>query len=207
GINEQIASKNSILANVKEEKLEQNALLEKWQNTTDPELPNQHDETKAARKELEEKNIPVVASYEAVEFQDHVTEDVRKNLEAAIMHAGIIDAQIPDQATKLQHDRLIQPNPQMITYTLADYLMHEVKEESNVSSEQIDDVLRSILIEHDQAEEAIAINTDGTYTIGLIEGHAVPVEDVHFIGRSARKRYREAQIEQISAQIEVLTDR
>src|SRR5699024_12100918 len=66
GINEQIASKNSILANVKEEKLEQNALLEKWQNTTDPELPNQHEETKAARKELEEKNIPFVAFYEAV---------------------------------------------------------------------------------------------------------------------------------------------
>src|SRR5699024_5404729 len=54
--------------------------------------------------------------------------------------------------------------------------------------------------------EAIAINTDGTYTIGLIEGHAVPVEEVHFIGRSARKRYREAQIEQISTQIEVLTE-
>src|SRR5699024_6869936 len=99
-----------------------------------------------------------------------------------------------------------KPKPQMMAHTLADYLMPDVKEESNVSSEQIDDVLRSILIEHDQAEEAIAINTDGTYTIGLIEGHAVPVEDVHFIGRSARKRYREAQIEQISAQIEVLTE-
>lgn len=206
GINEQIASKNSILANVKEEKLEQNALLEKWQNTTDPELPNQHEETKAARKELKEKNISFLPFYEAVEFQDHVTEDVRKNLEAAIMDAGIIDALITDQAINLQHDRLIKPNPQMMAYTLADYLMPDVKEESNVSSEQIDDVLRSILIEHDQAEEAIAINTDGTYTIGLIEGHAVPVEDVHFIGRSARKRYREAQIEQISAQIEVLTE-
>src|SRR5699024_1920614 len=206
GINEQIASKNSILANVKEEKLEQNALLEKWQNTTDPELPNQHEETKAARKELKEKNISFLPFYEAVEFQDHVTEDVRKHLEAAIMDAGIIDALITDQAINLQHDRLIKPKPQMMAHTLADYLMPDVKEESNVSSEQIDDVLRSILIEHDQAEEAIAINTDGTYTIGLIEGHAVPVEDVHFIGRSARKRYREAQIEQISAQIEVLTE-
>lgn len=205
-INEQIANQKSEKARMTEEKSEQEDLLEVWRATKDPELPNQRPETKAARKELAAKNMAFIPFYEAVEFQEHVTEDVRKNLEAAIMDAGLIDALITNDAMTLQHDRLIRPNPQMMAHTLADYLVPDIEESSAVSAAQIDDVLRSILIESDGAEDMLTISTDGTYTIGLLAGHAVPVNEVHFIGKNARKRYREAQIAKITAEIAVLVE-
>lgn len=205
-INERIATKNSEKARVIEEKEEQERLLETWIATKDPELPNQQPETKAARAALTEKNIAFVPFYEAVEFQDHVTDEVRMNLEAAIMDAGLIDALITNEAISLEHDRVIKPNPQMMAHTLADYLVPDIDEASPVSATQIDDVLRSVLIDSEEAEGTIAIGVDGTYTIGLIEGHAVPVEAVHFIGKNARKRYREAQIEQITTEIDLLAE-
>jgi len=205
-MNEQIATKSSEKTRVIEEKEEQERLLESWIATKDPELPNQRLETKAAREELTEKDIAFVPFYEAVEFQDHVTDEVRMNLEAAIMDAGLIDALITNEAIPLKHDRVIKPNPQMMAHTLADYLVPDIDETSPVSAIQIDDVLRSILIDSEEAEDTIAIGADGTYTIGLLAGHAVPVEAVHFIGRNARKRYREAQIAQITTEIDLLAE-
>src|SRR5690625_4147374 len=205
-MNEQIATKSSEKTRVIEEKEEQERLLESWIATKDPELPNQRLETKAAREELTEKDIAFVPFYEAVEFQDHVTDEVRMNLEAAIMDAGLIDALITNEAIPLKHDRVIKPNPQMMAHTLADYLVPDIDETSPVSAIQIDDVLRSILIDSEEAEDTIAIGADGTYTIGLLAGHAVPVEAVHFIGRNARNRYREEQLAQSTTEIDLLAE-
>src|SRR5699024_11118342 len=72
-----------------------------------------------------------------------------------------------------------------------------------VSGEKVDDVLQSILVDNDTADRA-SINGDGTYRVGLIRGHAVSVEQVRFIGRNARKRYRQEQIENQAAEIETL---
>src|SRR5699024_4755524 len=72
-----------------------------------------------------------------------------------------------------------------------------------VPFEVINEVLRSVLVDVD-VEEAVSIREDGTYKIGLLTGHAVPVSEVRFIGRNARKRYRESQIEQLTAEIDEL---
>src|SRR5690625_4825403 len=204
-IQEQIAYKSSQKTQILEEKQEQEELLETWKQTKDPELPNQRSETKAARTKLIEGNIAFLPFYEAVEFQAHVTEDVRKHLEAAIMDVGLIDALITNEDISIQHDRLIKTNPQMMAHTLADYLKPDLADDASISAELVDDVLRSIVIESEQAEDGFSINTDGTYTIGLMEGHAALVDQVQFIGKNARQRYRETQIAEISAYIEELT--
>ena len=203
-MNEQIATKSSEKARVMGEKEEQERLLEAWIETKDPELPNQRPETKAARAELTEKNIAFVPFYEAVEFQDHVTDEVRNNLEAAIMDAGLIDALITNEAIPLHHDRVIKPNPQMMAHTLADYLQPDVDDEAQVSAMYIDEVLRSVLVGEEETDGVTSISIDGTYKIGLLSGHAVPVENVRFIGKNARKRYREEQIVLITAEIDRL---
>src|SRR5699024_3483537 len=101
-------------------------------------------------------------------------------------------------------DRIIQANPQMMAHTLADYVQPDVEADAVIDGAQIDEVLRSILVDTDDNDESMAVGMDGTYQIGLLKGHAVPVEKVRFIGKNARKRYREEQIELITAEIERL---
>src|SRR5699024_8476696 len=73
------------------------------------------------------------------------------------------------------------------------------------SGSTVDEVLRSVLVDADGENAETTIGIDGTYKIGLLSGHAVPVESVRFIGKNARQRYREEQIELITAEIEHLS--
>ena len=204
-VNETIATKKAEAAAVEQEIAKQETELAEWKKERDPEPPNQREETKEARKHLRAANYSYIPFYEAVEFQEHVDEEVRKRIEAALMDAGLLDALITNGDIPIEHDRVIHPNPQMMAHTLADYLFPDVDEETKVQASRIDEVLRSILVESDEAEAA-TIRIDGTYNIGLVEGHAVPAYNVRFIGKNARKRYREEQIQLITAEIERLND-
>lgn len=204
-INEDIATHNSKHKELENKVNEKQTTLAEWKNKQDPEPPNQQVETKEARKQLKAAGTNFVPFYEAVEFQDHVPVDVRKRIEAALLDTGLLDALITPEATEVQHDRVIQAKPNMMAYTLADYLLPDGGEDSVVSSAKIDEVLRSILVDS-ETEEDVVIHEDGTYAIGLLHGHAVPVENVRFIGRNARKRYREEQIELVTAEINALKE-
>ncbi|MEI3614030.1 TIGR02680 family protein [Pseudogracilibacillus sp. SO30301A] len=202
-VNESIAMKKAERTAIQQEIAEQESELAEWKSKRDPEPPNQQEATKEARKRLQRANHAFIPFYEAVEFQEHVDEEVRKRIEAALIDAGLLDALITNENILIEHDRVFQPNPQMMAHTLADYLFPDVDEHTKVEASRIDEVLRSILVESDEAE-GITIRVDGTYKIGSVEGHAVPVETVRFIGKNARKRYREEQIERITAEIERL---
>src|SRR5690606_2014127 len=86
--------------------------------------------------------------------------------------------------------------------TLADYLKPDVLDEAKVSAAIVEEVLQSILIADDEIEDTMTIGIDGTYKIGLMEGHAVPVASVRFMGKTARKKYREEQIALLTAELE-----
>src|SRR5690625_4386640 len=92
----------------------------------------------------------------------------------------------------------------MMAHTLADYLVSDVELTAEVSGIDVDEVLRSILVDGEADESVVMIQEDGAYQIGLLHGHAVPVERVRFIGRNARKRYREEQIAIITSEMEEL---
>ncbi len=203
-INESIAGKNNQVTTLEKEVATKEEELAELKAKRDPEPPNQHELTRDARAKLAASGHPFVPLYEAVEFQEHVTDDVRTAIEAALIDTGLLDALITSQSTPIEHDRVIQPNPAMMAHTLADYLTPDTGEDATVSSEKIDEVLRSILVEGDEDPSGLAIHEDGTYHIGLVKGHAVPVEQVRFIGKNARKRYRQEQIATITAAIESL---
>lgn len=204
-INEQIATKNSRISAIQQEMTDLEQLRAEWEAKRDPEPPNQREQTKEARRQLEKSQHRFVPFYEAVEFQEHVSEQVRKRIEAALLDAGLLNALITDGETPVIHDCVIQPNPQMMVHTLADYLKPDVNDEMKIPATRIDDVLRSVLVTGEEGmENSTAISEDGTYQIGLVHGHAVPIETVRFIGRNARKRYREAQILRITEEIDVL---
>src|SRR5699024_8569903 len=201
-INKQIALKDSRITSLNEDVRAKELALDELKAKRDPEPPNQQEVTREAREKLAEAGHTFVPFYEAVEFQAHVPDDVRRQMEAALIDTGLLDALITNEAVPIQHDRILEASPHMMAHTLADYLQPDLDDDSALSPVKVDEVLRSILVDDDA--DSAAINGDGTYRIGLMHGHAVPVEQVRFIGRNARKRYRQEQIDQLLAEIETL---
>lgn len=203
-INESIATKNSNTNEIERQIQEKQALLKDLQDKKDPDPPYQRVETKEARKRLQDAGHSFLPFYEAVEFQENIPESVQNQIEASLLDAGLLDALITTEDTPLKHDRIIQSRPNMMAHTLADYLVPDVDQDSGVSAIHVDEILRSILVESEDEMSGVNINEDGTFQIGLLHGHAVPLEKIRFIGKNARKRYREEQIFMITSEIESL---
>jgi len=173
--------------------------LQEWKNQKDPE-PERHPSTIEARQALKDQGVSFVPFYGAVEFREHVSDEVRMRLEAALLETGVLDALITDQPS-IQHDRILKSDPQMMAHTLADYLVTDVEDGAHVAGSHVEDVLQSILVEEGSHESPFTFQEDGRYRIGLMEGHAARVESVRFIGKVARNRHREEQIARLTQEI------
>ena len=171
--------------------------ISEWQSKRDPE-PRREDATKQARIALKEKNIAHAAFYEVIEFRTHVPSDVQKRIESALLDTGLLDALIVEDSGEIEHDRILKPNPQELAYTLAD-LIEPDTEQTLVSQQRVQEILQSILI--GESDSSMSVSEDGTYQIGIMAGHALPVVEVRYIGREARKRYRQELIAALQEKI------
>lgn len=174
--------------------------LHEWMNKKDPD-PKTPSLSKVFRETLVSKGVSAVPLYNAVEFRSGISEDTQKRIEAALLETGLLDALITDKEIKVEHDRILTPNPQIMAYTLADILKPDLNDDHTLSNEHVDQILRSILID-ESGREALSVSEKGYYSVGLMTGHAIPVDTVRFIGRNARKRYRDSQIEQLQKSID-----
>ncbi|MEW5323208.1 TIGR02680 family protein [Geobacillus thermoleovorans] len=183
------------------ELVDREAELRHWRDERDPE-PERDEQTAAARAELKRQGVAFVPFYAAVEFVDHVPENVRERIESALSHAGLLDALIADRDVDVVCDRVLIPNPVHMAHTLADYLRPDA--DAPVSAERIDDVLRSIVITDAEQEGGMALDEAGRYAIGLLRGHAPVREQAMFIGRTARERWRMEKIAALEEEIAAL---
>ncbi|WP_371932627.1 TIGR02680 family protein [Bacillus carboniphilus] len=154
--------------------------------------PDRAEGTKQHRQKLQEENKAFVPFYAAVEFQDHVTEEQRERIESALKKTGVLDSVITDQSLTPKEDVLVVPNPRVLGYTLADYLMPDVEDDCGITNELVDEVLRSISLEKEDG--GFHLDVDGTYSLGCLIGHAPNEGTSKFIGRTARKRHQQEQI-------------
>src|SRR5699024_2412894 len=76
-----------------------------------------------------------------------------------------------------------------------------------ISQAQVDEVLGTILVDETSDESAFSIDENGNYRLGILQGHASDVEAVRFIGKNARKWYREEQIFQIENELNLLASK
>ncbi|MFL2122221.1 TIGR02680 family protein [Marinilactibacillus psychrotolerans] len=179
------------------EELEQEAT--EWKNKKDPD-PDTHPKTKEMREQWKQQGIQVEPLYNVVEFRETVDEETKKRIEAALIETGLLDAVVSEEEVMVEYDRILRPNPQLMAYTLSEFLQPDVSETS-VTAEFVEQILQSILIDESD-EQVLSISEKGHYSIGLLKGHAVPVETVRFIGKNVRKRYREEQIRLLEEQIQ-----
>ncbi|WP_034774274.1 TIGR02680 family protein [Exiguobacterium antarcticum] len=171
--------------------------LQTWRQEIDPEPPL-HPNTKQARESMHEQNIPVVPFYSVVDFKSGISDEIKCRIEAALGDSGMLDALITD--IPVVHDRALKAHPHEMAYTLADYLKPVSNE--HVAVGKIDEILRSILID---AGETM-ITEDGIYRIGMLTGHAVGIEYVRYIGREARKKYREKLMTDLRNEMDELSN-
>ncbi|UOQ83563.1 TIGR02680 family protein [Gracilibacillus salinarum] len=174
-----------------------------WKAKTDPE-PWMDEQTKTARQALAAKGVTHLPLYAAIEFQEHVKPEVKRRIEAALIDSQLLDALITEDAISVTHDRILMPQPNMMAHTLADYVDPDVPDDSTISSQAVDDILRSIVM-GDDASSSMSITETGGYQLGLLKGHAVEIEEVRYVGKNARARFREEQIARLEQEYQDLT--
>lgn len=203
-IAQEIAQVTAALNNKQEQIEIKKQEIQAWKNQTEPE-PDRHKDTTAARAKLTEANIPWLPLYAAVEFKEQVPQEERERLEAAITQAGLLDALIvpTKHLTSLKgHDKVILPNPHLLEYTLADLL--EPVPGNQISAQEIGDVLASILVDANSLEQGqVSVDTKGNFRIALISGQA-PRDKAKYIGREARRRFRQQRIAELEAELSTL---
>ena len=155
--------------------------------------PERAEGTELFRSKLKETGQPFLPFYAAVEFAEHVSEVQRERIESALKKTGILDSLITNKSLSPEHDAVIVTEPRILGFTLADYLIPDLDEDSPISNELVDEVLRSIPLEKDGS--GFHIDVDGSYSVGCLVGHAPNEGSSKFIGRTSRKRHQREQIQ------------
>jgi len=205
-IGKEIIEREAVKEKYNEKLKEKQADLDKWKNKKDPE-PYREDKVVKNRQWLEQNNIPFVPLYKAVDFRPEVSEELKGKLEEALMDMGLLDALIIPRkyADKIASseagtaDRYIFPNPQFLRHDLSLFLKPVVQENSGVSYEDIDNALKSIVM--DDKNHPAYISEDGHYSIGIIHGDVSGFYSSKFIGAESRRRYRQEIIQRLEEEI------
>lgn len=207
---------------IKREMDEKETELAQWKAKSDPEPPRRP-ESVAARQRLSEAGVAHAPFFAAVEFRDGIPDDLQGRIESAITEMGLLDAIIVPRdfdIASFDSDRIIRPEPQILARTLADFLRPAAAADSGVSERDIQDVLMSVLVVDSardfgsghSAVEALgpapaprrtpaALTERGAYQIGIIEGSIARITPASFIGREARRRFREQMIARLEAEL------
>ncbi len=201
--------------------------LAQWQNQREPEPPRSQARIKARNRRIEEQEEGVKGAplYALCEFHPKVDERTRAALETALHQAGVLDAWVSPEwwglgaKTKTsdtlhadEEDVFIQPNPLFFGETLAEYLMPTPAKESGLTSQQVDDVLRTIVLsdlsgsDFETASSQMLVTTDGRYQIGPLTGVSVVKGQAEWIGVETRRRTRLANIARVQAEIRGLEE-
>ncbi|KMK75374.1 hypothetical protein AB990_17250 [Alkalihalobacillus pseudalcaliphilus] len=175
-----------------------------WKNQKDPEPPLAK-ESRQAREQLKKMGHSFMPFYAAVDFNDHISADVQSRIESVLMETGILNALVVDSEVQVEHDRVLTPTPVFFQQTLADFMKLDSDIASQNLREQVDAVLRSIVVT--KSSRSTVVQDDGSYQIGLLQGHALPYEEVRYIGKTARARYRKEKMLELEQEIAVLTER
>lgn len=179
--------------------------INEWKNKKEPE-PLRDKKVEGNRKRLEEEGIPFIPLYRAVDFNDDIPMEMKGRIEEALLDMGILDALVVPLKYKSRilemdesmADRYLFPSPKFLSHSLSEMLHVERLDVSGITAENVDSILRSILV--DEEGDSTYINEKGEYGIGILKGRATRVYQPKFIGVMARKRYKEEMIKTLMNQ-------
>ncbi|HBE76512.1 MAG TPA: TIGR02680 family protein [Firmicutes bacterium] len=205
-INRELGLTNAKISQLEEEEQTLTQELNQWRNQLEPE-PERLPETRDTRILLTDLDIPYMPFYAAVEFQTQVPPEIRERIEAALTEMGILDAliipenRLRDIPAGDNFGMVIHPQPQIMTATLADYLI-PTPDGKGITWADIDAVLRTIVIDNTltwsdastAADQTTVVPETGTYRMGITSGRAPHRQAAIYIGKQARQEYRRQQM-------------
>ncbi|HWQ79424.1 MAG TPA: TIGR02680 family protein [Anaerovoracaceae bacterium] len=153
-------------------------------------LPLRREKVMRSRAVLEEKGIPCLPFYKAVEFDASLPEDEQALIEEQLFDTGLLDALIvapkdyQRARTELSSlsDALIQADAKVCTGYGKLIPGEAAPELKNAVEEIINNIYG-----HDKNGAGIVLSPDGYYRNGVIEGHSVLEGQASFVGATARR--------------------
>jgi uncharacterized protein (TIGR02680 family) len=183
-----------------------------WETTREPE---------PARSPARERRRSAVGPgqgaplYAVCDFHPSLDETRKAAIEEALERSGLLDAWImPDgrvgmEGTNGQEEVWIFPQPHVMGYTLAEVLVPSPSEESGLSAETIDQVLRTVLwTEADDVDMSepfgAMLSATGAFRLGPLVGSTAGKERAQYIGRETRRRTRMLEIARLARELEAI---
>ncbi|SFR09664.1 TIGR02680 family protein [Desulfoscipio geothermicus] len=176
---------------------------QQWKDLKEPEPPRS-----AAREYSRNKRSGAGAPlYALCEFRPELSEEQRAALESVLQQAGLLDAWVAPEGIGVlgpdEEETWLKPAPQLLRATLADYLVPTPPEDSGLTAEMIDDILRTICLGSEAGGPGEAVITrQGYYRLGALWGKAAIKERAEFIGKETRQRTRLAEMARLEELIE-----
>jgi len=172
-----------------------------WRDRKEPEPPatEARRTSRARRQAAGEGGAPL---YAVCAFYDHVGEAERARLEELLERSGLLDAWVSPAGTLSvrdgEEDVWLVPNPQWLAHTLADWLYPTPPEDSHLTSEQIDNVLRTIVVGTEEVPETgVAVDPSGAFRLGPLYGKARSKERAEYIGKETREQTRMREMKRL----------
>lgn len=205
-LNRQMFQHKSSIDSITQQKKALEAEIAEWENKKDPE-PARDEKVILNRKRLESEGIPFIPLYKAVDFKNDIPESIKGHIEEALLDMGLLDALIIpakywEKAMGIDSkisDKYLFASPNILANSLSEYLKVEKIDVNGITFEDVDNVLRSILI--DKNSSSTYISENGEYGIGILKGMADSLYVPKYIGTLARKRFREEIIQKLQAQL------
>lgn len=182
--------------------------IEEWKNAKQAE-PERSTRIQKNREKLTELGIDYIPFYNAVDFKKDISEDTKNTIELALSDMGILDALIVSNKSLQQikslgkefEDKYLVPKLPKIGNSLLDILEITKPENNRITIDEISNILSNISL--DENAEGTYVDDEGNYKIGLIKGKVSKTEEAKYIGREAKRRYKEKMIQELQLQIEV----
>jgi uncharacterized protein (TIGR02680 family) len=206
-LNREISKLQFEVEKLQNERNEVEKEINEWKNKKEPE-PQRDEKVILNRKWLDEEGIPYIPLYRAVDFREGISDEVKGRVEEALIDMGLIDALIIPKSYRDRvfkkapemADKYIFPSPKFLMHDISELLKPEKVDINGITQSDIDNALKSILI--DEGSSSTFVNENGEYGIGILKGKTTKNYTPRFIGASARKRFREETINSLTAKLQ-----
>ena len=184
---------------IQKEILELKSQINIWENKKELE-PIREDRIIENRERLKENNIEFLPLFSVIEFRKNVSEKMKNIIETSLNDMGILDALIisKDSISKIKEldekfvDKYLLGDKPAFGRTLLDVFEIVKPEDSKISISEISNVLMNISL--DETVDGSYVLEDGSYKIGILQGKVENTILSSYIGKKAKKRYKENYI-------------
>ncbi len=168
--------------------------------------PDRTEEVLKNRERLTRLGISFSPLYKVVDFKKDIPETTKVAIESALVSMGIIDALIVKEEDRKkafafdegESDKYLRTQGNMMRYNLSQYLEVDKNALEGLSFEAVDHILTGIYLDEDPLAY---VDEKGWYGLGILKGKASLNYQSKYIGASARKKHREAVIEEKNQEI------